>query len=81
MSAGDERLRAISASSDIDDVAWRCFFFPKTCFSGFINLSLFSHSACLEPAASIKRTARIHTYKSVWLETDWTDAVIRDPTS
>lgn len=39
MSAGDERLRAISALSDIDDVAWCCFF--ETCFSGFINLSLF----------------------------------------
>lgn len=32
MSAGDERLRVISASSDIDDVAWWCFFFWRPAF-------------------------------------------------
>lgn len=63
MSAGDERLRVISASSDIDDVAWWCFFFLETCFSGFINLSLFLALHVSKPSACISRMARIHTFK------------------
>lgn len=55
MSAGDERLRVISSSSEIDDVAWWWCFFSllESCFSGFINLSLFLALPVSEPTACI----------------------------
>lgn len=52
MSAGDERLREISASSDIDDVAWWCFF-RRPAFLVLLICHFFFTPPISKPAVSV----------------------------
>lgn len=65
---GNYVSRRWEAACDISLLRYRrcgvvVFFFLETCFSGFINLSLFLALHVSKPSACISRMARIHTFK------------------